>query len=67
MLLTASCGRLLHEQSTYSGALAILPDRKALDLCLVLAIAGDKLEVADDRRAVAGHQHRTAQWLRSLV
>ena len=57
MLLAASRGRALHERSTYSGALAILADREALDLCLVLAVAGDELEVADDRRAVAGHQH----------
>jgi hypothetical protein len=35
---------VLHEQSTYSGALAILPDREALDLRLVLAVADDKLE-----------------------
>jgi hypothetical protein len=64
-LLAADRRRALEEHPANSRALAILPDRNALHLRLVRALAGDQLQMADDGRAVSCHQHAPAIAIRA--
>jgi hypothetical protein len=56
-LLAANCGGPLDEEAANPAPLTILPDSEALDLRLVVALAGGELQMTDDGRPVSRNEH----------